>query len=189
MKTILSSPLLIIGLIGLMVALGFIGWGTWFSGTAKPSVVQRPASSSDATSLLLKPAERIPTTDSPIPVPSLAAVGIPERLRIEGGIVMNGKAYWVDAQGRILTAGQIAALVGAPVTEQIVNEVPSLVSDRILWGGEGSPPVMPQLLARQPLDDVAAEASPLFTEKEDKPDVKCIGVDHEERECDGSSRN
>lgn len=102
---------------------------------------------------------------------------------------MNGKAYWVDAQGRILTAGQITALVGAPVTEQIINGVPSLVSDRIVWGGEGSPPVMPQLLARQPLDNVAAESSPLFNEHAEKPDVKCIGVDHEERECDGSSRD
>lgn len=128
-------------------------------------------------------------TDARVPVPSLAAVGTPERLRIEGGIVMNGKAYWVDAQGRILTAGQIAVLVGGPVTEQIVNGVPSLVSDRILWGGVGSPPVLPQLLARQPLDEVAASASPLFKEQDVKRDVKCIGVDHEERECDGSSRD
>ena len=189
MKTIMSSPLLLIGLFGLVGALGFIGWGTWFSGTAKPSAVQRPAPPNEATPLLLKPVEHTPTTDAPVPLPSLAAVGIPERLRIEGGIVMNGKAYWIDAQGRILTAGQIAALVGAPVTEQIVNGVPSLVSDRILWGGEGSPPVLPQLLPRQPLDDVVAVSSPLFTEKEDKPDVKCIGVDNEERNCDGSSRD
>ncbi|MDR4470990.1 MAG: hypothetical protein MRJ68_22305, partial [Nitrospira sp.] len=60
---------------------------------------------------------------------------------------------------------------------------------RILWGGEGSPLAMSQLLARQPLDEVAAESSPLFTEQEKKPDVKCIGVDNEERECDGSRRD
>jgi hypothetical protein len=75
------------------------------------------------------------------------------------------------------------------VTEQIVNGVPSLVSDRILWGGEGSPSVLPQLLARQPLDEVAASASPLFKDQEVKPDVKCIGVDNQERACDGSSRD
>ncbi len=188
MKTILSSPLLLVGLFGLVGALGFIGWGTWFSGT-KPSAVQLPPPPNEATPLLLKPVERTPTTDSPASVPSLAAGGTPERLRIEGGIVMNGKAYWVDAQGRILTAGQIAVPVGAPVMEQIVNGVPSLVSDRILWGGEGSPPVLPQLLARQPLDEVAASASPLFKEPEVKPDVKCIGVDNQERNCDGSSRD
>jgi zona occludens toxin len=189
MKTIMSSPLLLIGLFGLVGALGFIGWGTWFSGTAKPSAVQFPAPPNEATPLLLKPVEHPPTTDSPVAVPSSAAGGTPERLRIEGGIVMNGKAYWVDAQGRILTAGQIAVLVGAPVMEQIVNGVPSLVSDRILWGGEGSPPVLPQLLARQPLDEVAAVSSPLFQQQEVKPDVKCIGVDNEERVCDGSSRD
>lgn len=189
MKTIMSSPLLIIGLMGLMGALGFIGWGTWFSGT-KPSAVQLPAPPNDATPVFLKPAENQHAIEgiAPPSVPS-PSLDVPERLRIEGGIVMNGKSYWVDAQGRILTAGQIAALVGAPVTEQILNGVPSLVSDRILWGGEGSPPVMPQLMARQPLDTVAAEGSPLFNEHAEKPDVKCIGVDNEERECDGSSRD
>ncbi|MDR4469883.1 MAG: zonular occludens toxin domain-containing protein [Nitrospira sp.] len=189
MKTVLSSPLLIIGILGLVGALGFIGWGTWFSGT-KPSAVQLPAPPSDARSMFVRPSEHHPTTDSITP-PSVTSPSLvtQERLRIEGGIVMNGKAYWVDAQSRILTAGQIAALVGAPVTEQIVNGIPSLVSDHILWGGEGSPPVLPQLLARQPLDEVAAESSPLFNEQENKPDVKCIGVDNEERECDGSSRD
>jgi len=189
-KTILSSPLLLIGLVGLIGALGFIGWGTWFSGT-KPSAAQLPALPSDAKPLFVQPAEHQAANESMPPPTGHAASSLTpeERLRIEGGIVMKGKAYWVDAQGRILTAGQIAALVGAPVTEQIVNGVPSLVSDRIVWGGEGSPPVMPQLLARQPLDEVAAESSPLFNEQADKPDVKCIGVDQEERECDGSSRD
>jgi len=188
MKTILSSPLLLIGLVGLIGALGFIGWGTWFSGT-KPSAAHLPAPTSDAQPVFLKRAESPASTDSGAPPPSSPSEVIDDRLRIEGGIVMKGKAYWVDAQGRILTAGQIAALVGSPVTEQIVNGVPSLVSDRILWGGEGSPPVMPQLLARQPLDEIAAESSPLFQQQEEKPDVKCIGVDNEERECDGSSRD
>jgi len=188
MKTILSSPLLMIGFLGLVGALGFIGWGTWFSGT-KPSVAQLPAPPSHAKPVFMQSAESPTSTDSLAPPPSSPNEVIQERLRIEGGIVMNGKAYWVDAQGRILTAGQITALVGAPVTEQIVNGVPSLVSDRIVWGGEGSPPVMPQLLARQPLDELAAASSPLLNEQEDKPDVKCIGVDNEERECDGSSRD
>jgi hypothetical protein len=189
MTTIMSSPLLIIGILGLVCALGFIGWGTWFSGT-KPSAVQLPAPPSHAKPVFGQSGEHQSTIDSITP-PSVASPSLvtQERLRIEGGIVMNGKAYWVDTQGRILTAGQIAALVGVPVTEQIIHGVPSLVSDRILWGGEGSPPVMPQLLSRQPLDEVAAVSSPLFREKEDKPDVKCIGVDHEERVCDGSSRD
>jgi zona occludens toxin len=188
MTTIMSSPLLLIGLLGLVGALGFIGWGTWFSGT-KPSAAQLPAPPTDAQPVFLKRAESPASTDSVPPPPSSPSEVIQERLRIEGGIVMNGKAYWVDAQGRILTAGQIAVLVGAPVTEQIVHGVPSLVSVRILWGGEGSPPVMPQLLPRQPLDEVAAVSSPLFQQQEVKPDVKCIGVDHEERVCDGSSRD
>jgi zona occludens toxin len=189
MKTIMSSPLLLIGLFGLVGALGFIGWGTWFSGT-KPSGAQLPAPPTASKPGLLHPAESQPVIDSIAP-PSVTSPSLvtQERLRIEGGIVMNGQAYWVDAQGRILTAGQIAALVGAPVTEQILNGVPSVVSDRIVWGGEGSPPVLPQLLARQPLDEVAAESSPLFQQQEDKPDVKCIGVDHEERECNGSGRD
>jgi zona occludens toxin len=190
MKTILSSPLLLVGLFGLIGALGFIGWGPWFSGT-KPSAAQLPAPPSDAKPVFVRPAEHQAANESMPPPTGHAASSLApeERLRIEGGIVMNGKAYWVDAQGRILTVGQIAALVGAPVTEQIVNGVPSLVSDRILWGGEGSPPVMPQLLSRQPLDEVAAVSSPLFQQPKEKPDVKCIGVDNEERECDGSSRN
>ena len=190
MTTIMSSPLLIIGILGLVGALGFIGWGTWFSGT-KPSAVQLPAPPSDARSMFVRPAEHQAAIESmpPSTGPAASSLAPEERLRIEGGIVMNGKAYWVDAQGRILTAGQITALVGAPVTEQIVNGAPSLVSDRIVWGGEGSPPVLPQLLAREPLDEVAVEASPLFNEKEDKPDVKCIGVDNQERACDGSSRD
>jgi zona occludens toxin len=191
MKTIMSSPLLLIGLFGLVGALGFIGWGTWFSGTAKPSADQRPAPTSDTMPLPLGAVGHPVSSDAltPSPFATTATMVTHERLRIEGGIVMNGKAYWVDTQGRILTAGQIAALIGAPVTEQIVNGVPSLVSDRILWGGEGSPPVMPQLLPRQPLDEVAAVSSPLFQQQEVKPDVKCIGVDNEERECDGSSRD
>lgn len=188
MTTILSSPLLIIGLIGLMGALGFIGWGTWFSGTT-PSAAQLPAPPSESKPIILQPAVNPTSTDSFTSAPSPITDLVQERLRIEGGIVMNGKAYWVDAQGRILTASQIAALVSAPVTEQIINGVPSLVSDRIVWGGEGSPPVMPQLLARQPLDEIAAASSPLFNEQAEKPDVKCIGVDNEERECDGSSRD
>ncbi|MDH4078988.1 MAG: zonular occludens toxin domain-containing protein [Nitrospira sp.] len=189
MKTILSSPLLLVGLVGLIGALGFIGWGTWFSGT-KPSAAQLPPPPNNGKPVFVPPAENQSAIDSIAP-PSATSPSLvtQERLRIEGGIVMNGKAYWVDAQGRILTAGQITALVGAPVTEQIVNGVPSLVSDRIVWGGEGSPPVLPQLLARQPLDEVAAESSPLLNEQENKPDVKCIGVDNQERACDGSSRD
>ena len=70
--------------------------------------------------MFVRPAEHYPTIDSVAP-PSMTDPSrmSQERLRIEGGIVMNGKAYWVDAQGRILTAGQIAALVGAPVTSKL----------------------------------------------------------------------
>ncbi|UVT22050.1 MAG: hypothetical protein H8K03_09245 [Nitrospira sp.] len=190
MKTVLSSPLLMIGGLGLVGALGFIGWGTWFSGTAKPAVSKTASPTIETNPMLLKRAENTVSTD---PLAPPAATGSTaanrDRLRIEGGMVMDGKAFWVDAQGRILTAGQIAALVGAPVTEQIIKGVPSLVSDRILWGGEDTPRAVSQLLARQPLDHAAAKASPLFQHYEEKADVKCIGVDNQERVCDGSSGN
>jgi len=188
MKTMLSSPLLIVGVLALLGAIGFIGWGTWFFGTAKPAVSQTPILTIETNPVLLKQPESPISTD---PLTSPPATGTPDakkdRLRIEGGMVMDGKAYWVDAQGRILTAGQIAALVGAPVTEQIINGVPTLVSDRILWGGEDTPRAIVQMLERQPLDQAAAIASPVFQQTEKKPDVKCIGVDSQERVCDGSS--
>lgn len=191
MKTVLSSPLLIIGLVGLVGALGFISWGTWFSGTSRPQV-SKPLAQSTATNetnrTLLTGAERPISTDPLAPPPaSVSTDANHERLRIEGGIVTDGKAYWVDAQGRILTAAQIAALVGAPVTEQIINGVPTLSSDRILWGNEESPRAVTQVLARQPLDNAVAKHSSLFQHHEEKVDVKCIGVDNRERTCDGSS--
>lgn len=187
MKTVLSSPLLIIGLVGLVGALGFISWGTWFSGTAKPSASTMPAPSSDAKPLPLGTLGNADSSEARAPAAEPVSTDANHpRLRIEGGIVTDGKAYWVDAQGRILTAAQIAALVGAPVTEQIVNGVPTLTSDRILWGNEESPRVVTQVLARQPLDEAAARHSPLFQRHEEKVDVKCIGVDNQERTCDGS---
>ncbi|UVT15534.1 MAG: hypothetical protein H8K04_00165 [Nitrospira sp.] len=188
MKTVLSSPVLMIGVLGLVGAIGFIGWGTWFSGTAKPAVSKASVPIIESNPALLKQPESPVWTD-PLASPPAAVTEKQDRLRIEGGMVMDGKAYWFDAQGRILTAGQIAALVGAPVTEQIIKGVPSLVSDRILWGGETTPRSIVQVLERQPLDEAAAIASPLFQHHEEKADVKCIGVDNEERVCDGSSSN
>lgn len=190
MKTVLSSPLLLLGVLGLIGALGFISWGTWFSGTnaSHTSKSLAPSTATNETNPgLLKRAESPISTDPLAPPPaSVSTDANHEGLRIEGGIVTDGKAYWVDTQGRILTAAQIAALVGAPVTEQIINGVPTLSSDRILWGGEDRPRAVAQLLTRQPLDDAVAKHSPLFQHHEEKVDVKCIGVDNEERACDGS---
>src|ERR1041385_7266977 len=96
----LKSPTLLIGVLGLVVAVGWFAFGGWLSG-AKPAAVVAESTRSTPPPL---PAfqESQPTASLPVAVPS------PVRpVRIQGGLTtLQGGAVvwlWVSEDGRLLT--------------------------------------------------------------------------------------
>jgi hypothetical protein len=146
-RSILRSPTIIFGAIGLLLACGwfFFGGGT-FAGT----VTAAPA----------KPAQHH-QEPAQVPVPPTVTAEI-HPIRIQGGMSMPRKGrndwLWVSEDGRLLTVDEIAAESGGTVQSFMQRGVMVLKGSGVIWGG--SPPAVPVTMPAAPLDHFAGPKGP-----------------------------
>jgi hypothetical protein len=129
--SILKSPTLIIGVLGLVVAVGWFAFGGWLSG-AKPAP---PTSRSK-----LSPPPPLPAAqENPQPVAVPSAV---RPVRIQGGMttIRGGHPVWlwVSDEGQVMTEEEIAAESGGTVSSRMVRGVRVLSGTGVLYGGTRS---------------------------------------------------
>ena len=128
--SMLKSPTLIIGVLGLLVVVAWFAFGGWHSGV-KP--VPPAAALSTLPAPPLVPAA--PASQAVAPVPVAAPVIQP--IRIHGGVLteVHGSSQWlyVSESGRILTDDEIAMVSGGIVNARMDRGV------RILYGSGAEP--------------------------------------------------
>ncbi len=130
--SILNSPTVLIGGLGLVVAIGWFAFGGWLSG-AKPA----PA----AAVSTLPPPPSLPAVHAAQPVtgpPPIA--GPPVRpVRIHGGMttIRGGEKVWlwVSEDGQLMTEDEIAGESGGTVSSRMVRGVRVLTGTGVLYGG------------------------------------------------------
>ena len=133
--SMLKSPTVIVGGLGLVVAVAWVALGGWLSG-AKPV----PAA---ATSKLPVPpplpSVQGPQPLAPVPIATSSAV---RPVRIQGGITTfhDGEVtwLWVSETGELMTEAQIAAASGGTVSSRMVRGVRVLSGTGVLYGGAHS---------------------------------------------------
>jgi len=152
--SMLKSPTLLVGGLGLVVAVGWFAFGGWLSG-AKPI----PAV---AVSKLLAPpplpAFPVSQPVAPMPVAVPSAV---RPVRIQGGMTtIRGVWLWVSDEGRLMTEDEIAGESGGTVSSRLVRGVRVLAGTGVLYGGSRSEPALasgmvPSSFAESPASDRA----------------------------------
>lgn len=138
--SILKSPTLVIGLIGLGVAITWFSWGGWLTG-ANPQ----------KTAAWLPPPSglSVPPEPAHAAIPILTAPAI-YPVRIQGGMQMKDgdptSWLWVSEEGKLLTEVEIAAQSGGVVRSVLVRGVRQLEGSGVMWGGTSreTMPVLPE---------------------------------------------
>ena len=130
--SMLKSPTLIIGALGLLVAVAWFAFGGWLSGVKTV------------------PAATIATVPLPPPLPSVQAsqsvAGVPvmavHPIRIQGGMTtkQGGETVWlwVSDEGRLMTEDEIAGESGGTVSSRLVRGVRVLFGTGVRYGGTRS---------------------------------------------------
>ena len=135
--SILKSPTLLVGGLGLVVAVGWFAFGGWLSG-AKPipaaAVSKLPAP---------PPLPAFPVSQPVAPVP-VAVPSAVRPVRIQGGMttIRDGEVVWlwVSDEGRLMTEDEIAGESGGTVSSRLVRGVRVLSGTGVLYGGTRSEP-------------------------------------------------
>jgi hypothetical protein len=133
--SILKSPTLIVGGLGLVVAVGWFAFGGWLSG----------AKSAPAASVSqLPPPPPLPAAKgsqpvAPVPVAVPSAV---RPVRIQGGMTtrQGGEVVWlwVSEEGHLMTEDEIAGESGGTVSSRMVRGVRVLSGTGVLYGSTRS---------------------------------------------------
>ena len=131
----LKSPTLLVGGLGLVVAVGWFAFGGWLSG-AKPA-----------------PAVAVSKLPPPLPLPALqgsqpvapvpvAMPSVVRPVRIQGGMTTrrDGQVVWlwVSEEGHLMTEEEIAGESGGTVSSRMVRGVRVLSGTGVLYGGTRS---------------------------------------------------
>ena len=132
----LNSPTVLIGGLGLVVAIGWFAFGGWLSG-AKPAPAVAVSTLSPPPPLPAVPPPALPVTG----VPPIA--GTPVRpVRIHGGLttIREGEVVWlwVSEDGQLMTEDEIAGESGGTVTSRMVRGVRVLTGTGVIYGGTSS---------------------------------------------------
>ena len=129
----LKSPTVLIGGLGLVVAIGWFAFGGWLSG-AKPA-----------------PTAAISRLPAPLPLPAgpplvQPVTGVPaiahrpvRPVRIHGGMttIREGAVVWlwVSEDGQLMTEAEIAGESGGTVSSRMVRGVRVLTGTGVIYGG------------------------------------------------------
>ena len=134
--SMLKSPTLLIGLLGLVVAVAWFALGGWLSGVKPGPAV--------AVSTLPPPPPLSAVSGSQPVVPVPVAVPVVHPVRIQGGVLteVHGSPQWlyVSESGRIMTDDEIAMVSGGTVNARMDRGVRLLFGSGVLWGGAVSIP-------------------------------------------------
>jgi len=156
--SILKSPTLIVGGLGLAVAVGWFAFGGWLSG-AKPA----QAVAVSKLPLAPPPLPAFPVSQPVAPVP-VAVPSAVRPVRIQGGMTTRpgGQVVWlwVSDEGRLMTEDEIAGESGGTVSSRLVRGVRVLSGTGVLYGGTRSEPALalgmvPSSFAEMPASDRA----------------------------------
>ena len=127
--SMLKSPTLLVGILGLVVAVAWFAFGGWLSGV-KPgpamAVSMIPAS---------PPLPSVPASQPVARVPVMAV----HPIRIQGGMTTTqggGTVWlWVSDEGRLMTEDEIAGESGGTVSSRLVRGVRVLSGTGVRYGG------------------------------------------------------
>ena len=133
--SMLKSPTVLIGVIGLIVALGWFAFGGWLTG-AKPAPTASgskhappPPIPTEHASQPVVPAGSVPVV-VPVPVHPVRIHGGMTTMR-EGAVVW----LWVSEDGQLMTEEEIAAESGGTVSSRMVRGVRVLTGTGVRYGG------------------------------------------------------
>ena len=131
--SILKSPTVLIGGLGLVVAVGWFAFGGWLSG-AKPAPAASVSKLSPPPSLPAVPLPaQLVTAPPPIANPPVRPV------RIHGGMttMREGEVVWlwVSEDGQLMTEAEIAGESGGTVSSRMVRGVRVLTGTGVIYGG------------------------------------------------------
>ncbi len=174
--SMLKSPTVIVGGLGLVMAVAWFAFGGWLSG-AKP-----PQASVVSTLPPLPPLPAVHAVQPVVGAPSIA--GAPVRpIRIQGGMttIRGGKVewLWVSEDGHLMTEDEIAGESGGTVSSRLVRGVRVLSGTGVIYGGTRSEsavaagmvpsssaefPASDRAVSRAPVEEPAPAAAPRGTE-------------------------
>ncbi|MBI3806200.1 MAG: hypothetical protein HY281_01600 [Nitrospirae bacterium] len=158
--SMLKSPTLLIGVLGLVVAIGWFAFGGWLSGV-KPV----PAA---VVSKLPPPLSVAPVSQPVAPVPVVVPSAV-RPVRIQGGMttIQGGQVVWlwVSEDGHLMTEDEIAGESGGTVSSRMVRGVRVLSGTGVIYGGTRSEPayasgMVPSSPAETPTSDRALSMAP-----------------------------
>ena len=128
----LKSPTLLVGILGLLVAVAWFAFGGWLSGV-KP-VPAATISTIPASPSLSSVQASQPISGAPIVVPSTV-----HPIGIQGGMTTKhgGETVWlwVSDEGRLMTEDEIAGESGGTVSSRLVRGVRVLSGTGVRYGG------------------------------------------------------
>jgi zona occludens toxin len=133
--SMLKSPTLFVGVLGLVVAVGWVAFGGWLSG-AKPVPPAAVSKLAPPPPLPAAPVSQ-PVVGVPVAVPSAV-----RPVRIQGGMTTrrDGQTVWlwVSEEGHLMTEEEIAGESGGTVSSRLVRGVRVLSGTGVLYGGTRS---------------------------------------------------
>ena len=134
--SMLKSPTLIVGILGLLVAVAWFAFGGWLSGV-------KPVSAVATSNLSIPPLVPVASVSQPMVPAHRVSVPVVHPVRIQGGLLtdVHGVSQWlyVSESGRIMTDEEIALLSGGMVNARMDRGVRMLYGSGVIWGGAVSP--------------------------------------------------
>jgi len=131
--SMLKSPTLLVGGLGLVLAVGWVAFGGWLSG-AKPAPAVSVSKLPPPPPLLA-----VPPPAQPVPVVSPIASPPVRPVRIHGGMttIRDGEVVWlwVSEDGHLMTEDEIAGESGGTVSSRMVRGVRVLTGTGVIYGG------------------------------------------------------
>ena len=130
----LKSPTLLVGVLGLVVAVGWFAFGGWLSGA-------KPAPTVSVSKLPPPPPLPAVQGSQPLVVP-VAVPSAVRPVRIHGGMttLQGGEVVWlwVSEEGHLMTEEEIAGESGGTVSSRMVRGVRVLSGSGVRYGGSRS---------------------------------------------------
>jgi zona occludens toxin len=164
--SMLKSPTVLIGGIGLVVAVAWFAFGGWLSGV-------KPIPAAAVSKIPAPPPLPVPHVSPPVaPVPVVVPLVV-RPVRIQGGMsTIRGDTVewlWVSEDGHLMTEDEIAGESGGTVSSRMVRGVRVLSGTGVLFGGTRSEQALASGLVPTSSAEMPARDSTLSTAATEPP--------------------